>query len=212
MSVAEKFILSNSKQSIEAIRALAQNFNRSGFEKIEETLVCNSATPAINRNHLEDILHTKFVQRTLIDKLDRPIYIFVLDYCFNDGTNAKVFTNQGIIMLAKPICNNAVTEILLHELGHMHNVVRTGDIRLCPNDFKGILNHDVIKRDAFLQAHWKHTELRCTYDITREKYADAYMIAGMSFITGHDVQRFNTNRVSHDTKQLSQSYFLKELL
>ena len=212
MALAQKFVLNNSFHSIEALRILSKEHADLGFKNIEETLVLNSATPPIDSNHLEDILHTKFVQRTLIDHIVQPIHIFVLDYCFNDGTNAKVFTNQGIILLAKPICNNAITEILLHELGHMHHMVKTGDVRVCPQDFYAIMNSDTVRKDVYLQTHWAHTEAKCHYDITREKYADAYMIAGMSLLNGTDVKRYISNRVNFETKRLFQNYFLKDLI
>lgn len=212
MTVTEKYILNNSAESLEALKILSDQYGEIGFKDIDQTLILNVARPSIDLGHLEEILHTKFVQRTLIDYLDHPIHIFVLDYCFNDGTNAKVFTNQGLILLAKPICNNAITEIMLHELGHLHNVVKTGDIRLTPRDFYGIVNHDIVRRDVFLQNHWQRTEAKCHYDISREKYADAYMIAGMSLLSGTDVERFITNHINPETKRLFQSYFFKDLI
>jgi|GEM_PF-2083262 len=210
--IIPKYHIATPAQSLEALKILSECFDISSLGHVSDQIIKNNAVDAISISQLETLINTQFVKHTVMKWLEHPLYIFTFDGCFNDGTNAKVYTQQGIILLAKPICSNAVTEIFLHELGHIHHVHVTGDINVLPDRFLKLLDHKIIKRDDYLQTHWKRMAKKYHYDFTREKYADAYMIAGMSFISGTDVQRYITKYLHPNTVKLFQNYFLSAML
>jgi hypothetical protein len=208
--VIAKYHIATPLQSLEALKILSKHLDIPSLGEIGNQLIKNNAIEPISIDLLDRLINTRFIKQTLINSLKQPVYIFTFDGCFNDGTNAKVYTRQGIILLAKPICSNAITEIFLHELGHMHHVSKTSDITVCPESFLELLEHPVIKSDDYLQTHWKRIAAKCPYDFTREKYADAYMIAAMSFISGSDIDRYITKYLHYSTISLFQSYFLSD--
>jgi len=210
--VIPKYHIITPTQSSEALKILSKSLAIPSLRQVVDQIIKNNAIEAISINLLDMLINTRFVKQTLINSLEQPLYIFTFDGCFNDGTNAKVYTRQGIILLAKPICSNAITEIFLHELGHMHHVCITGDIDVCPERFLKLLDHTIIKNDDYLQTHWTRISAKCPYDFTREKYADAYMIAGMSFISGADIDRYITKYLHPNTIKLFQNYFLSEIV
>lgn len=180
----DNYVIHNNEKSIEFLEKLSENilFRNTQLGKILTLLDNqNDYKEIITVSNMVNILESSFIKDTLFTKYEGTLHILCLNYGFKDKTNAKAFHDGGILINAKNYSDNSPIESFLHELGHFFHIGLSGNINQLPKDIRTFIFSDNITNDIFLPHYWNLIEERASYDVTREKFADLFMIAYLEY-------------------------------